>query len=313
MPHLLTNQAYVEDVSNGHALDPDDKLSVFGFVLSSLPQRVHVYPTENYFYFSFHNGGIRYAGNLRFDALDRDKGILHFVYFKDYTHWFSEEGGHIHALSASDGVKLEKAGRLTYRVSYKGRSVLFLLNDLSDVRLPSGLLDDGEIYLGPIFDESAYQFFLVYNPKIKIFHYILNETAPVPDLLYTSSVSESILIGTRSGFAFYRDRLRPRKILIGVHQSNGNVNNYLDGPFDQLPDNFIEGDALKDAIIDANPHLEGKIDRYGSAPNRKTRHMISPYLYYKTEDELAVFEVCATDPRIPQALYHACFAIDEEK
>ena len=32
------------------------------------------------------------------------------------------------------------------------------------------------------------------------------------------------------------------------------ANNYFDGPFDQLPDNFIAGEALRDAILSVRPH-----------------------------------------------------------
>ena len=36
--------------------------------MSQLPERVKVYPTENYYYFGFLHDGIRYAGNIRLDA-----------------------------------------------------------------------------------------------------------------------------------------------------------------------------------------------------------------------------------------------------
>ena len=72
-----------------------------------------------------------------------------------------------------------------------------------------------------------------------------------------------ILVGKRTGFAYYRDHRLERKILIGVFEQNVRLNNYFDGPFDQLPDNFIEGDTLRQAIIDSDPGLKGKIDRLG--------------------------------------------------
>ena len=43
-----------------------------------------------------------------------------------------------------------------------------------------------EKYLGPIFDESAVRFFLVYNSKLKQFLYILDESGPPADILVTS-------------------------------------------------------------------------------------------------------------------------------
>jgi hypothetical protein len=32
--------------------------------------------------------------------------------------------------------------------------------------------------------------------------------------------------------------------MIGAFEGNMRANNYFDGPFDQLPDNFIEGETL---------------------------------------------------------------------
>ena len=58
-----------------------------------------------------------------------------------------------------------------------------------------------------------------------------------------------VLIGRRSGFAFFKDIALHRKLLVGVYAGNIDVNNYLDGPFDQLPDNFLEGDELRPAIL----------------------------------------------------------------
>jgi hypothetical protein len=55
-------------------------------------------------------------------------------------------------------------------------------------------------------------------------------------------------MGKRTGFAFYQDGLRHRKILVGVYEANYRLNTYFDGPFDQLPDNFIEGETLRKAI-----------------------------------------------------------------
>ncbi|MGZ8397371.1 MAG: hypothetical protein ACXWVB_12205, partial [Rhodoplanes sp.] len=93
---------------------------------------------------------------------------------------------------------------------------------------------------------------------------------------------------------------------------NSRVNNYFDGPFDQLPDNFIEGDAFRTMLLKAELGLKGKIDRFGGSPDGAQRHMIAPYFYYATVDELTAFDRCATDPRVPTAEYYACFVADEK-
>src|SRR2546423_14940268 len=67
-PQLQTNQSYVEDVTHATTLNVGDPMAVFGLVMSKLPERVKVYPTQNYHYFRFMHDGIRYARNIPLDA-----------------------------------------------------------------------------------------------------------------------------------------------------------------------------------------------------------------------------------------------------
>lgn len=41
-------------------------------------------------------------------------------------------------------------------------------------------------------------------------------------------------------------------MLIGVHGANTVVNNYYDGPADQLPENHIVNDNLRKSIVDSD-------------------------------------------------------------
>jgi hypothetical protein len=311
-PILFTNESYVEDATRTEALPVNDPMAMFAFVLGSLPDRVKVYPTENYYYFSFVNRHTRYAGNIRLDVVDRDQGKLHFAYYQDLAEWKDEDPITHVILSQTQGVQVEKLDRLVYRISYAGKSVVFELNDLSQVEPPAGIFGPDEVYLGPIFDESAIRFFLVYDRNLKVFHYILDETVEVADQFKPAARSGRILIGQRTGFAFYRDQHLNRKILIGVFEGNARVNNYFDGPFDQLPDNFIKGDELRDAILAVEPQLTGRIDRYGISPGGEDRYLIGPYRHYRTEDDLMVFDACATSKRVPRVLYEACFVFDSD-
>ncbi len=307
-PSLVTNQSLVEEFGIDLDLDINDVEAVFDYVLSMLPAEVKVYPTENYYYFRFHHGGIEYAGNIRLAAIDRDDGLVHFAYFPSANAGVREGGMHYKPLSCEDGVALEKLGPLAYRVTHGNRSVTFLLNDLAEERPPDGYLNGNEDYLGPVFDESGLEFFLVFNRDLKIFHYILNETRQVPDQFRPASFTDSIQIGRRTGFAFYRDQ-RERKILIGVLIYNVSVNNYYDGPFDQLPDNFIVGDKLKSAIEASDPSVVGRLDEYGYFTTGEGRYLIGPYLQYSDEQQLAPFHLCATNPGVVPQLYHGCFAV----
>ena len=225
-------------------------MAVFAYVLGSLPERVKVYPTENHYYFSFDLNGIRYAGNIKIDARLRAEGKVVFSYYEDRAAWLKDTDGTALVLGASQGVTVEKVEPLAYRVSYGKKSVVFALNDLSQVKPPAAALAPNDQFIGPVFDESGIRFFLVFNAKLKLFHYILDETVKPADVFVPAPVGDGrILIGKRTGFAVYRDQRRDRKILIGVYRDNVLANNYLDGPFDQMPDNFIEGDSFQQAIL----------------------------------------------------------------
>ena len=224
--------------------------------------------------------------------------------------WRSETPGKHIVFDASQGVKLEKIEPLVYRVSYGEKSVEFALNDLSQVRPPADALAPGEKFIGPVFDDSGIRFFLVYNSKLKIFLYILDETVKVGEELFPYQGTDHILVGKRTGFAYYRDHKLDRKILIGVFDTNVRLNNYFDGPFDQLPDNFIEGETLREAILEVEPSLKGKIDRFGRAPDGEVRFSIVPYLQYYELSELDAFHKCARR-KIQEAAYYNCFVAEK--
>ncbi|MGE0751771.1 MAG: hypothetical protein AB7K64_14430 [Variibacter sp.] len=310
---LITHESYIGDLHRTADFDVEDVKATFGFVLKSLPDRVQVFPTENYYYFRFYDRGVEYMGNIRLENGTRDEGKVYFAYQIVTTAWRDPDKDKLyHALlSAQDGVTVEKVEPLLYRVTFEGKSVLFALNDLSNVKPPEGMLALGERYLGPVFDDSGIRFFLVYSSRIKAFHYILDETETVPEKFFASSMSDRIVVGYRTGFAFYRDEKRERKILVGVYEGNVSVNNYFDGPFDQLPDNFLDGEELRNALIAINPKLKGTIDRFGSRPGGETRYLIEPYLEYRRVEDLEPMVRCAKRNRRDDARYYRCFVVDE--
>jgi len=308
---LSTNQAYVESLKKRPNLPLAQTRDMFSIVLGSLPDHVTVYPTENYYYFNFLANGIRYAGNIRLDASTRDQGKVHFAYYPDLQEWSGSEQVNYIVLDRSHGVSVTRLDELLYLVKDGAREVRFQLNDLRGAAPPSASLLPGERYIGPIFDESAIRFFLVFNEARKIFHYVLDETGGIDDQLEPSILTDRVLIGRRTGFAYYRDHRADRKILIGVHESNARVNNYFDGPFDQLPDNFIEGENLRSAILQVEPSLRGKIDRYGASADGLSRYMIAPYRHYTYEDELLYFHNCVTWPKLKPDVYPSCFMYTE--
>ena len=84
------------------------------------------------------------------------------------------------------------------------------------------------------------------------------------------------------------------KILIGVDERQSRLNTYLDGPFDQLPENFIEGEALREAILAVDPSVKGKIDRLGNFSDGSGRYLIHPYLLYRQPAISRCFQRCVT-------------------
>lgn len=308
-PRLHTNEDYVEDVIARSELAIDDPMAVFAYVLDSLPARVKVFPTENHYYFRFFHNGTRYRGNIKIDARLREQGSVRFVYYVDQPDWLGIARDHELVLGAERGVVVEKVKQLVYRVTYRKKSVEFALNDLSRVRPPARAIQPHEQFIGPVFDESGVRFFLLFDAKLNIFLYILDETVTPADTFISADVGDGrILIGRRTAFALYRDRRRNRKILIGVHDANAKANNYFDGPFDQMPDNFIADDSFRQALLAVEPSFKGKIDRYGSLADG-ARLVIAPYMQYRRPADLVVFHRCAVSPRVPADSYYRCFAL----
>jgi hypothetical protein len=307
-PRLSTNEAYVEEASRATELKISDPLAVFAFVLESLADHVKVYPTENYYYFRFTHKGTPYAGSIRLPPGERDQGRIEFGYYKDLTEWSDVMEGDVHmVLSAAQEVKVEQLDRFAYRIGYLNKSVVFTLNDLSDVRPPAAALGADEKFLGPIFDESGIRFFLVFNARLKLFHYLLDETVTVADDLTATAGADRVLVGRRTGFAFYRDHHADRKILIGAYEGNSRINNYFDGPFDQLPENFIQADELRGAIYASDPSVKGQLDRLGNYLHEEGRYLIHPYMLYHRRSDLQTIHACAVRSLARPALYYRCF------
>jgi hypothetical protein len=307
---VFTNQKSIEGLWGPESLDIENPASVLSFVFSGLPPEVHVYPTENYYYFSFFHNGVKYAGNLRLDKLDRDDGVVHFAYFSAFTRWNEELVSKYKKLTSQDGILISKSDELTYVLSLNGKDVKFHLNDLRDVVPGPDQIREEEAYIGPIYDESALQFYLVYNYKLHLFHYILNTEHAPPEIFSPGRIFKDLEIGARTGFAFYKDKFMNRKILVGVYEGNSMVNNYFDGSFDQLPDNFIKGDTLRDAFVDESPEIAGKIDRFGNTDKGASRVLITPYLHYSTEYDFTVIADCTDRAWDDKELYYGCFKVN---
>ena len=148
-------------------------------------------------------------------------------------------------------------------------------------------LGENETFVERTFDESGYQFFLLFNEVGNYFLWVLNEEEEVPDSL--ESVAEDVVVGRRSGFAFWIDRVeRDRKVLVAIRSASVVRNDYYDGPFDQLADNYADETNISDYMQRAFPSALGRIDKFGYYTDTETssRVAISPYNTYHTRDEI---------------------------
>ena len=303
-PGVSFNQNFIRDL--GSTLKLDDPVAVFAHVFSKMADRVVVYPTENYYYWSFNTRSLVIWGNVRLDAQDRDKGVLHIGYFRyDENGKFQDIDGWGAELTAKNGVLVSKVSRFVYTVAFKGRTVTFQLNDIGMAPPKRAKLRPDEVYVGPVYDESGVRFFLIFNKTTNHFHYLLNEEVAAPEEY--RRLNKDVIVGKRTGFAFYDDKAMNRRMLVGVNGWNIRRNNYYDGPFDQLPDNYIDQTKIGAYMERAYPHLKGKLTRYGSMiKNPDNRVAIDAYFVYDHEEQLRFVTSCRQTHPKNKAKFYAC-------
>ena len=291
--YLLFNQRLIEGLAR-EPIDLSDSDAVFVAVFAGLPEEVTVYPSENYYYFILHVDGRQIWGNIRLPAGRREHGVLSFGYYEfiEFPTASVERISGSKFYTDADGVLVSEVDPLTYTVRFQGKIVTFRFHELdqsspSPAALP---LAADEIFVQRTFDESGYQFYLVFNDRANYFLWVLNEEEPVPDVFDT--IDDDLLFGRRSGFAFYVDRAHgDRKILAGVRQLNIRRNDYFDGPFDQLADNYADETGVAEYMQRAFPALRGRIDKYGYYTDRERplRVALSTYFAYAAQSDMLRF------------------------
>lgn len=281
-----TNEDFINALES--KVDLSNPKEVFRLVFASLRNEVSVYPTENYYYFEFVTKGKLIKGNIGLFANNRDKGELNFGYEEApaYNDVKEEIVGEA-TLSAQDGVKVKTLTPFRYAVTFQEKTVIFNLNQIEQ-KLPERIhLTQDEVFVGHSFDESGLKFLLVFNRKLNHLFWVLNDEKAMPETL--TALTDEISIGSRTAFAFYNDNANARKILIGVSKDEVKKNSWYDGPFDQLPDNYIATDQIevKKYMEAAYPYAKGEIDKFGiSLVNPESRIAISSYLEYRNTSDL---------------------------
>ncbi|MGK0186555.1 MAG: hypothetical protein ACI9R3_002338 [Verrucomicrobiales bacterium] len=268
--HQNLVEAWQRTDASRDAVDFDHLPSVFWHVFSRFPSEVHVYPSENYFYWQLDIDGRHLTGNLRFPAGLRDEGIVSFAYSERRVLARAAEDKQRIAgramLGNEQGISLKKVRRGVYDLGYSDHFVRFHLEDLSQSPPDAAMMRDCDAFVGRTFDESGLRFLLMFQAKAKhpYFFWVLDESSSGSANDRFVEFRPGIWIARRTGFVFREDtESGGRKVLIAVNAVSVARNDYYDGPFDQLPENHADKAQLQTRMIQENPSLKGKIDRLG--------------------------------------------------
>ena len=104
---------------------------------------------------------------------------------------------------------------------------------------------------------------LLYHRQRHYFFWILDESERPPENFRV--LAPDVVEGRRTGFVFWIQSTQGgRKVLASVRGSSLRCNDYHDGPFDQLADNYVRGDGLRPYLEEAMPWFRGRVDTRGN-------------------------------------------------
>ena len=282
-------------------VDLDDPMRVFSHVFSHLDDEVMVYPTENYYYFGLYANGRKYSGNFRLHPKTRDKGQVDFAYFDTSDpNWKRHQ-----VLGEKDGVIVRKVDELTYAIRYSERSVTFHLNPIGQGSADVSIRSSGEEHIGRSVDESGLVLILAFDYRANGFLWILdrNQMMDVPLV----QLSPTLAVHVPSGFVFFRFPGTERYVLAAVDRWHVVRNTYFDGPFDQLPDNWLDDTSFRVMAERAMPSIKGRINARGEYNNSEMRVAIQPYMHYHFLGDVLAREAACWQLGMPSsALFIRC-------
>jgi hypothetical protein len=220
----------------------DDPKEVAAWILSWAPSRAYVYTTEEFYYFTFPTEDGLYRGNLRLADLPR--GYLSVSYFKHGT------VGHPRTarISTSDGLEIEQLSDTEFVVGLEGASARF---DFLGPRWQDGLPQvQGSMALGRIVDESGVVFILWFDKASELFFVALDRGWVCADSFVEPR--NGFFLGERTGFLYLEDEVSDTWQLVGVDYDHIILNDYFDGPGDQVP---IRADLFPGLVL-AYPQVQ---------------------------------------------------------
>ncbi|PCI44409.1 MAG: hypothetical protein COB49_11165 [Alphaproteobacteria bacterium] len=289
--NFALNENMIGEIAVGNRNDACDYSEVLPQLLAQIGPEANIYPSENYYYFSFNHAGSLFSGSLRLSSDRRDDGEIDYVCYESYRSWIhADDGIHVQKhLSAVDGVMVEKLSALSYRVKYGGEQTRFFLHKLDHTRPGSPLLQN-DIRVSRTQDESGAAFELIFNSKINDFYFLLDLQMSAPDGFIRSA--PNTLISRRTGFVYYHNPARKRHVLVGVNRREALLNSYFDGPFDHLPENDYIEIGFWDFVYKAYPNMIGNHTPGGTIDADGMIFSIRPYRLYDQTSDLGFIESC---------------------
>jgi hypothetical protein len=283
-PKLILQQ-HLNEGWHAKAIDFKDQDQVLATVWEMLPEEVVVYPTENYFYWKMEVDGREIYGNIRLPSGRRENGVLSLGY-AEFVEFPSSGGGDEAEITGAkyftkgDGVEIKCPDNFTSVVTYKDKTVTFRFNQIPQTPPKQFTPGPDEVFIQRNADESGMQFFLMFNTKNNYFFWVLNEEVKLPE--HFKKLSEEVVVGRRSGFVFWQQK--DRKVLASIRKLSVMRNDYFDGPFDQLADNYADETKIREWIERGIPSIKGRIDKYGYYTDSETpsRVALSNYGNYYT-------------------------------
>ncbi len=245
------------------------------YILTSLPETLIVYPTENYYYFIIPYCGKILKGNLKFDlfydTLSQKVRIVYDFYsnisldFESDTFEYKEWVVNVRLTDDSNVTVLFNIGDTLIR-----KFVIFPEVPSSKIRVP-----ESSDFIFNTIDESGLVFSLTYDTTIKSFIWFLSDTQIINFKLI--KYKGPIYFEPVSGFVFIK--IKKGFILIGVPLLNVVENNWWDGPFDQLNDRNWNL-KIYNYMLMSYPYLDTVIDKYLYKKSGNGRVAPANYLQY---------------------------------
>lgn len=298
----------IEGLKSGSREEACDPKNLLPELLRHIGAEADIYPSENYYYFSFYGAGSVFSGSLRLASDRRDAGVADYVCYEAYRPW-SSVGDEVRVekhLGADDGLRLQKVSDRGYLVTYGGYQTRFSLHGL-DQKTPGSTLFPDETRVGRSLDESGAAFELVYNATLNDFYFLLDAPMSVPDDLIT--LSAHTRVSRRTGFVYYYDADASRYVLVAVNRQENSTNTAYDGPGDQLPENDYEQIGFWNYVHRAYPELVGRHTLGGTlnSPGDADGMIFSimPYRLYDHPANLGFVETCA-ESRVTETERIAC-------